>query len=323
MDENRTDGKKVTRRQFLVGGVAIGAGLCLAGRLLPAGRPAASPRVPRPTALPDSLVVAHGNGPREITRRAIDALGGMAMLVKRGDVVLVKPNMAWDSPPETAANTNPLVVAALVEMCLEAGARAVKVLDHTVASNPRPSYETSGIMAAASAAGAAVRFVDPDRFITVGIPAGPSGRTLDTWDFYDDILSADVLISVPCAKQHSTAKLTMGLKNVFGMVGRDRGALHRNIHRNIADLNKVVRADLTVLDAYRRLVRNGPTGGRLEDVDNSSETARQVIVGTDPVAVDACGAGLFGLEPGDVGYIIESEKAGLGSSRFAARIQHV
>ena len=313
-------GKRVTRRQFLLGGLAIGGALWCASWLLPRHRVAASPRKPRRGGLSDKLAVARGDDPRLITRQAVDALGGMAKLVRPGDVVVIKPNMAWDSPPELAANTNPIVVAALVEMCVEAGAGVVKVLDHTASANPRTSYESSGIMAAASAAGGSVRFVDKLRFTSVEIPEGPSGRALDRWDFYDDILAADVLINVPCAKHHSTSRLTMGLKNVFGMVGLDRGRLHRNIHKNIADLNKVVRADLTVLDAYRRLVRNGPTGGRPDDVDDSQQTARRVIACTDPVAADAYGAGLFGMTPQEVGFIVECEKAGLGRADYAGRI---
>ena len=318
-EEERT----ISRRQFLIGGLAAGGALYLAGKLLPVREPMGSPRRPRTGGLSDALAVAHGDDPAAITRRAVDALGGMAKLVRPGDTVVIKPNIAWDSPPEFAANTNPLVVAELARMCIEAGAGIVKVLDHPPGPNPRASYESSGIMAAASAGGAAVRFVDPSRFVTVRIPDSPAGRSLDSWDFLGDILRADVLISVPCAKHHSTSMLTMGLKNAFGMAGGNRGLLHQDIHRNIADLNKVVRADLTVLDCYRRLVRHGPTGGRLDDVDNSRETARQVIACADPVAADAYGAGLFGLNPQDVPFIVQSEKAGIGRADYRARLRHV
>jgi len=307
-DEERT----ISRRQFLIGGLAAGGALYLGGKLLPVAEQVGSPRRSRSGGLSDALAVAHGDDPAAITRRAVDALGGMGKLVRPGDVVVIKPNIAWDSPPELAANTNPLVVAELVKMCIEAGARMAKVLDNPPGPNARTTYESSGIMAAASAAGAAVRFVDPSRFVTVQIPEGLAGRSLDSWEFLDDILKADVLISVPCAKHHSTSMLTMGLKNAFGMAGGNRGLLHQDIHRRIVDLNKVVRADLTVLDCYRRLVRNGPTGGRLDDVDNSPETARQVIACVDPVAADAYGAGLFGLNPQDVPFIVEAEMAGIG-----------
>ncbi|MDO8131171.1 MAG: DUF362 domain-containing protein, partial [Candidatus Brocadiales bacterium] len=109
-----------------------------------------------------------------------------------------------------------------------------------------------------------------------------------------------------------TSRLSMGLKNVFGMIGGDRGSLHTDIHPKIADLNKFVKIDLTVVDAYRILKNHGPTGGRLDDVDNSIDRARRIIVSTDSVAADAYSATLFGIQPKDVGYIRESHEQGLG-----------
>ncbi|HHT9133384.1 MAG TPA: DUF362 domain-containing protein, partial [Candidatus Avalokitesvara rifleensis] len=129
----------------------------------------------------------------------------------------------------------------------------------------------------------------------------------------------DVLINVPIAKHHSTSHFTMALKNTFGMVGWDRGRLHNDIHPKIADLNRVVKVDLTVLDAYRTLRHHGPTGGRLDDVDNSAKGARRIIVSTDPVAVDSYGATLFGLRGEDVGFIKEAHEAGLGEINYKLR----
>ncbi|OOP55525.1 MAG: hypothetical protein AYP45_14275, partial [Candidatus Brocadia carolinensis] len=80
----------------------------------------------------------------------------------------------------------------------------------------------------------------------------------------------------------------------------------------IGDLNKFLKIDLTVLDAFRILKNHGPTGGRLDDVDNSPEHARRIIVSTDPVAADAYGATLFSIQPADVGYIRQSHEQGLG-----------
>lgn len=248
----------------------------------------------------------------EATRRGINALGGMDKLVSRGDKVVIKPNIAWNRKPEFAANTNPFVVAALVTLCIEAGASKVTVLDNTCSTNPRPSYVNSGIELAAKKAGANTKFIDKQLAQNLIIP---QYDVLDSWIFLNDFVDADqvdVLINVPIAKHHSTSRLSMAMKNVFGMIGGDRGKLHKDIHSKIADLNRVVKIDLTVLDAYRTLRAHGPTGGRLEDVDNSFENARKLIIGTDPVAVDSFGATLFDLKGEDLKFLRKSHEAGLG-----------
>ncbi|MEE9260663.1 MAG: DUF362 domain-containing protein [Candidatus Scalindua sediminis] len=315
---------KISRRTFLKASAAIGAGLYGLSYLGSIERQKTLKRF-KENELRKNLVVVHGGMNekndegsiiKEMMRRGIKALGGMEKLVSKGDKVVIKPNIAWDRQPEYAVNTNPFVVAALVRMCVEAGANRVRVLDHTCAINPGPSYINSGIEKAAREAGADVRFVNRRLFKDVKIPGG---KVLNSWSFYEELIyqdEVDVLINVPIAKQHSTSRLSMALKNTLGMVGGNRGSLHKDIHPKIADLNKVVKVDLTVLDAFRILKRHGPTGGRLEDVDNTFENARRLIISTDPVAVDSYGATMFGYEGKDIGFIQESYEAGLGEIDF-------
>ena len=302
---------KISRRTFLKTGIAVGAVIYGLSYLSTLKRMPALKKH-KEHALRPGLVVAHGNVSdtldepaiiKEMVRRALNALGGMDKLVSKGNRVIIKPNIAWNQKPEFAANTNPYV---------EAGAGVVRVMDHTCSANPETSYENSGIAAEARKAGADVTYIDNRRFQAFSIPGS---KVLKSWDFYKEMVYADevdVLINVPIAKQHGTSRLSMGLKNVFGMIGGDRGSLHTDIHPKIADLNKFVKIDLTVLDAFRILKNHGPTGGRLDDVDNSPERARRIIVSTDPVAADAYGATLFGIQPKDVGYIRESHEQGLG-----------
>lgn len=317
---------KISRRGFLKTGIAVGAGVY--------GLPYLRAIKKKPTLkqlkkhdLKPGMVVVHGDSTNaneeevvveEMVRRAISALGGMHKLVSNGDRVLIKPNIAWNQSPEFAANTNPGVVAALVALCKDAGARSVMVMDHTCSANPETSYNRSGIASAAIRAGAKVSYINENRFRDFVIP---DGTVLKQWSFYEEMVykdEVDVLINVPIAKQHGTSRLSMALKNVFGMIGGDRGSLHTDIHPKIADLNKFVKVDLTVLDAFRILKKNGPTGGRLDDVDNSQEHARRIIVSTDPVAVDAYGATLFGIKPKDVGYIRKSHEEGLGEIDYTS-----
>src|SRR3989339_1718243 len=317
----------ISRRTFLKTGIVVGAGVYGLSYLNNLKKKPTIKRL-KEHQLKSGLVVVHGDGlnstdestaVKEMVRRAMNALGGMDKLVSKGNRVIIKPNIAWNQKPEFAANTNPYVVAALVELCRESGASRVKVMDHTCSANPEPSYENSGIAAAARKAGADVTYIDNRRFQEFSIPGS---KVLKSWDFYKEMVYADevdVLINVPIAKQHGTSRLSMGLKNVFGMIGGDRGSLHTDIHPKIADLNKFVKIDLTVLDAFRILKNHGPTGGRLDDVDNSVERARRIIVSTDPVAVDAYGATLFGMQPADVGYIRESHEQGLGEIDYRLR----
>ncbi|GJQ58845.1 MAG: hypothetical protein SCALA701_16460 [Candidatus Scalindua sp.] len=323
--------KNISRRAFLKTGAAIGAGLYGLTYLGSLERPRALKKL-RENRLKKSLVVVHGDVSKgksdktgdevaiikEMVRRGLRALGGLDKLVSRGDRVVIKPNIAWDRRAEFAVNTNPFVVAALIEMCREAGAGRVSVIDHTCSTNPRPSYAISGIEKASLEAGAEVRFINQSLFKDIAIP---TGKALRSWPFYEGLIyqdEVDLLINVPIAKQHGTSRLSMALKNTLGMVGGNRGALHKDIHPKIADLNRVVKVDLTVLDAFRTLKRHGPTGGRLEDVDNSFETARRIVISTDPVAVDSYGATLFGLRGDEVGFIQESHEAGLGEIDFMA-----
>jgi uncharacterized protein (DUF362 family) len=237
----------------------------------------------------------------------LQPLGGMKKFVNQGEVVVVKPNMAWDRPPELAANAHPAVVRKVVELCLDAGAKKVKVLDHTC-DDARKAYVNSGIKDAVEAIKdprVSVEFVDDRRFVEMAVA---KAKALKKWYFYKDILEADRFINIPIAKHHSEARLTMCLKNMMGAIGGWRGRTHVGLAQNIADMNLLLRPDLHVLDCTRILMRNGPKGGRVEDV----EVKNLLFAGTDPVALDAMGAGLFGKKPGDIGHIVKSHEAGRG-----------
>ena len=252
---------------------------------------------------PVDLVVARGPDPSRLLSQAFEALGGMGRYVKRGDVVLVKPNMAWDRRPEYAANTNPQVVAALVRLALDAGAKKVKVFDHTC-EDPRRVYQRSGIMEAAKRAGAEVSYVNPRRFRRVRI----GGEVLGEWEVYQDALEVDRIINVPVLKHHSLARLTMGMKNLMGLIGGKRSQLHWRLGESLADLAAFFKPDLVVLDATRVLLAGGPQGGNLRNVRRMDT----IVVGQDQVAVDTWGARIFGIEPEEVSCIPIAHRRGLG-----------
>jgi uncharacterized protein (DUF362 family) len=261
-------------------------------------------------AAPSALSVAKNGLPEAMVRVAIGKLGGMEAFVSRGDLVVVKPNIGWDRKPEQAANTHPDVVKTVVAMCLDAGAKQVKVMDRTC-NDPRRCYRRSGIQDAVLSLGnpdATVEYMDERKFVDVPLK-NPEG-SLKSWTFHRDLLEADKVINVPIAKHHNSTRLTMSLKNIMGILGGNRGNIHHDLDLNIAELNAVFKFHLVVLDAVRVLTANGPQGGRLRDV----RAENTIITGVDPVAVDAYGATLFGLTARDVPHVIHSARLGLGES---------
>jgi len=253
------------------------------------------------------VAVARKGAPDAMAVAAVKALGGMSKFVGRGEVVVVKPNIGWDRTPEQAANTNPEVVKAVVRMCLEAGAKRVRVMDGPC-NDPRRCYTRSGIKDAVESLNdpaVSVEHMDERKFVSMPIK---KGKALSNWSFYKDVLDADKVINVPIAKHHNAARLTMSLKNIMGVLGGNRGNIHHDLDENIAALNSVLKFDLNILDAVRILTANGPQGGRLQDVKKMDT----VIAGTDPVAVDAYGATLFGITAKDVPHVIYANQFGLG-----------
>ena len=263
-----------------------------------------------PTSLPAGaadVVVAHGSDPETIVRRALAAFGGMEKFVPQHASVIVKPNIcvAYHTY-EYAATTNPWVVAALVKCCLEAGARSVQVMDFPFGGTAEEAYVRSGIAEQVEAAGGEMVFMPKFKYVNADIPQGVD---LKKTKIFGDVMNADVLIDVPIAKHHGQARLTLGMKNLMGLV-QNRSSIHANLGQRIADLASLFRPTLTVVDAVRILMANGPTGGDLGDVKQLDT----VIVSPDIVAADSYATTLFGLRPDDIAYISAAAAMGLGRS---------
>lgn len=258
-------------------------------------------------ALPE-VVVVEGGEPVQLVQSALRELGGTRRFVSPTDTVLIKPNIGWDRTPEQAANTNPDIVAEVVRQCWQAGAKRVIVTDVSC-NDPRRCFQRSGIADAARKQGAEVVLPDPDKFKDVDL----QGEVLRVWPIFEPFLTADKIINLPIAKHHSLTGCTLGMKNWYGMLGGQRSQLHQNVHESLADLADFIRPTLTILDAYRVLIRNGPTGGSLDDV----VLKKSLIAGTDPVAIDAYAAKAFwNLEPQALPYLKFAARKGLGTSDF-------
>ena len=262
---------------------------------------AADPKLPE-------MAIIQGGDPTQLARQAVEELGGMRRFISRGDIVLVKPNIGWDRTPEQAANTNPEVVAEIVRQCLNAGAKRVIVTDVSC-NDARRCFQRSGIAEAAKLAGADVILPEPSRFKEVDL----QGEVLHAWPVLDTFLNVDKVINIPIAKHHGLTGTTLGMKNWFGMLGGQRNELHQKIHEGLVDLADFVRPTLTIIDCYRILVRNGPTGGNLEDVF----LKKTLVAGTDPVALDAYVAKAYwNMEVDSLPYLKMAAKRGLGTYQF-------
>ena len=242
---------------------------------------------------------------KALVAEAVADIGGMGKFVTRNSIVVVKPNIGWNRTRIQAANTNPFVIEAVVELCLNAGAKEVKVFDRPC--NPvRQTYERSGIKSAVERAGGNIYEMDDRKFKDVAIP---EGEILKSWQMYTEALEADVLINVPIAKHHSTARLTMAMKNLMGLLGGERGEIHTELDQKLADINTVIKPNLIIMDAYRILTAHGPNAGVPE---RDVKLTKQIIVGIDPVSVDSYGATLFGLTGEDLEYVKIAHEMGLG-----------
>lgn len=271
--------------------------------------PTATPLPPSPTPVPAGaayLAAVRGGAPAALTERALAAIGGIERFVKPGYDVIVKPNMCnANHSPEYASTTNPEVVATLVRMALGAGAARVRVMDSPFAGTAKAAYVTSGIQEAVQAAGGEMELMAAMRYVEAEIP---DGQDLTKWSFYQPVLEADLVINVPIAKDHGLARLTLAGKNLLGVI-ENRGGIHRNMGQRIADIASRVRPQLTVIDAVRILMANGPTGGDLDDVRQTDT----VIASADQVAADTYATSLFDVRPTDIRYIQTCALMGLGT----------
>jgi uncharacterized protein (DUF362 family) len=230
------------------------------------------------------LAVISGE-PAAATRKALEAIGGISRFVKKGQRVVLKPNMSFARTPDLSATTHPLVVATVAQVCMEAGAQQVLVLDHTL-HRAEICLERTGIRdACKSISGVHVLALQERTFFReVKVP---KGKDLESVEVVKEILDGYILINIPVAKSHSATGVSLGMKGLMGLVW-DRESFHSrfNINQAIADLGTVIKPQLTILDATRALVSGGPGG------PGEVKKPNLIIAGTDPVAVDSYGVSI-------------------------------
>jgi uncharacterized protein (DUF362 family) len=296
--------KKITRRQFIRGAATvIAVPHLLSGETFFYGSLAHA-------AGEADLIIAKNGSPSQLLEAAMAPLGGMGRFVKKGQRVVIKANIAWARTPEQACTNNPELLSALIKMCYEAGAKRVAIWDHTC-DNYQFTFSRSGLKEAAQKSGADI-FSGHGRNVYKQVEV-PKGKKLKTAEVLRDVLEADVFINFPLPKHHFATELTLGLKNLVGIVW-DMEQLHKiDLHQCIADINTLRRPDLVVMDAIRILTTNGPKGpGKTEDIG-------EVIASTDIVAADAYAATFFKhpktgkpFKPAEIKFVKNAYELGLG-----------
>jgi uncharacterized protein (DUF362 family) len=244
---------------------------------------------------------------KALTKKTFEAAAGISKFISKGDVVAVKPNLSWARRPEMAASTNPHVLQAVVELCQEAGAKKVRIADHTI-HDARRCFALTGAGIVAKNTGAELIYPRTSLMRRMKL----QGNRLDIWPVFVPLVEADKVINLPVAKHHSLSALTLGMKNWIGAVGGRRNKLHQDIHMTIVDLAQFFNPTITLIDGIRIMTRNGPSGGSTSDVVRKN----RLILSNDPVAADACAALWFGRTPQQIGFIRLGEKWGLGTYDF-------
>lgn len=289
------------RRDFLKSGLIAGASVTISGVF---GSYFAKSSYSKTNAY--DLVAIKGGEPDQMFDEAIKYFGGIKNFVKKNQKVLIKPNIGWDTPPERGANTNPKLVARVIKHCFDAGAKEVYVFDHTCDDWKR-TYSNSGIEKAVKDAGGTIVPGNSEGYyqdVSINF-----GKSLTKAKVHELILDSDVFINMPVLKHHGSAKLTIAMKNMMGVVW-DRGYWHRNdLHQCIADYSTYSKKPvLNIVDAYFVMKQNGPRGVSAQDV----VMMKSQIISTDIVAADAASAKLFGVEPDDIPYIRIADSMGIG-----------
>ncbi len=292
------------RRQFLNSGLKAGL---LTGAMASTGslKPLFASEADRPI----DLVALRGGTAEAMFDKGIEALGGMQQFVKKGQKVLVKPNIGWDKAPEFGANTNPILVKRIVEHCITAGAKEVYVFDHTCHEWTK-CYANSGIEKAAKTAGAKVVPGNSEQYYQ-SVEIG-EGKKLKQTKVHELLLDTDVFINVPTLKHHSSTHVSLAMKNLMGVVW-DRGFYHKNdLNQCIADFLYFRKPDLNIIDAYQAMTQNGPIGVSVDDVVQ----LQAQIISTDIVAADAASVKFLNREPESIGHIQAAYDMGFGNMKL-------
>ncbi len=315
-------GENMHRREFLRRAAWAGASVCAAGAgaflLHDTEAPPAEPEPKDQVRLKNfsvpevsgkTISIVQSGSRAAALDRAVQLLGGMERFIDRGDRVVIKPNIAFASPPALGATSSPDLVAYLIHLCRKAGAAKITVLDNPI-NDPASCYQLSGIEEAARSSSAELVLPRPNLF---GPATLSGGSLIRNWPlFYRPLADADKLIGVAPVKSHHRSGASLTMKNWYGLLGGRRNIFHQDINTIITELAALVTPTLVILDGFDVMISNGPTGGSLSDLVQKNT----LIASCDQVAADAYGCSLLGMEPEDLPFITMAEKMNAGTADY-------
>ncbi|MEP6757218.1 MAG: DUF362 domain-containing protein [Chthonomonadales bacterium] len=316
---------KVSRRKALeiAGGAAILGGVY--GLTFVDESASAEPKIragEKPAGLDLAVVEGTPKDYAAITERAINEFGGIEKFVKKGDRVVLSPNMGWMRTPEQAAATHPDVLRKVVELCERAGAAKITCIDYTL-DDWKMAFEICGADGAVK--GTKARLLSPtevNMYKDIHIPKFVP-KVLADGTAYDgihhnnqiyqklprEIIECDAFICIPVVKDHEAATITISMKKLMGNIWNRKDYHRYGLHDCIAELNMALRPTLIIADATRALQTRGPKGPGEVTIPN------KVVVGIDPVAIDSyCTRFLTvkGVTPDQVRHLVLANQLGRG-----------
>jgi uncharacterized protein (DUF362 family) len=322
-DSSRLAENSVSRREFLVrlgatGALIAGSGIVASklwqpNHFVPGFEKEKGLQLrsyaPEPSKVLPSLAIAHGTEHETTIRAALAALGGMERFIQKGDVVMIKPNVAFDSPPLLCATTHPDALRAVAKLVFEAGARKVIVADNPI-NSPTGCFLKSGLTAVTSEMNLDLIYPGSNSFA----PLELDGEILKHWTFFNEpFKTATKVIGLAPCKDHNLCHASMTTKSWYGLLGGRRNQFHQHIHSIVSDFALMMKPTLVILDGMNVLMSNGPTGGRLSDV----KPMNTIVAGTDMIAVDSYGySHLLERDLAELTYIHKAHARGLGNKNW-------
>ena len=236
--------------------------------------------------------------------KALDLIDYESALVGYGKV-LIKVNfittMTWD----TGATTDPMVVEAIIQRLKKLPVEIYVVESDATMTNADKAFEVTGMAEMCKQNGVECLNLRhaPDK-IKIKIPNGECLKEITV----PRIVTESAIISAAKMKTHMATKVTLGMKNMFGLLpDKFKAKYHaKGINKVIVDINTAIKPRLTVIDGFVAMEGRGPT-------DGSSVKMNLIIAGKDPVATDATCARVMGLDPHEISHIRTAHQKGLGN----------
>jgi len=251
------------------------------------------------------VALFRGSDPVEVTIGALKAIeDDLRHLIASNKPILVKPNYITADHPSTGVTTDARVIEGVVRFFKERGVNNIVIGEGSGLADTFEAFRVAGVDEVAKRWGVRLVDLNRDEFVEVHPPnplALKRVRVAKT-------AVERTIVSVPKLKVHRLATVTLGLKNMMGAL-ESKGSFHNGrLHENIADLASVLRPSLTVID--------GIVAGEVHETSKCPVEMGLVIASTDPVAADAVGALVMGIDPREVRHLVLAERKGLGTLRL-------